>query len=269
MRGRLTEPPSFLSGGASMTEPKVNFLIAGVQKAGTTALFHYLRQNSQIFLPPKKEIHFFRHGADSIQPYHAEFEGWLGRRICGEATPNYIYLEHAIRRIHAYRPDIRLVICLRNPVERGYSAWCMERARGRETLSFSEAIRGGRARIRSDALRDKLTFSYVERGFYAAQLNQALKYFGANQFFIIRSDEIKDDHEAMVQLQHFLGVDPVKLRPLETHYMPGIGSRPTPSSLVDDFAYLHNLYRDDLLQLQIEWPIDVSDWLSSPPDLER
>jgi len=105
---------------------RIDFLIAGVQKAGTTSFDRYLRQHPEIAMAKRKEVHFF----DKSPPtpfaglnhwlYHRQFD-WKAQSAgakLGEATPIYVWWQGAIERIKAYAPDIRLIVSLRDPVER-------------------------------------------------------------------------------------------------------------------------------------------------------
>src|SRR5688572_4249341 len=116
-----------------MTEPpRVTFLIAGVQKGGTTALFDYLGDYPDIVLADAKELHFFDDeaqdwSAPDYGAYNARFSDPAGRP-CGEATPIYTYWPNSLERIAAYNPAMKLVVMLRDPVERAWSHWRMEYA---------------------------------------------------------------------------------------------------------------------------------------------
>lgn len=125
---------------------KVNFIIAGTQKGGTTALSAFLNQHPQISFAQVKEVHFF--DTDYLfkappPPYHIYHRHFKNKSGCifGEATPIYMYWNPAIKRIKDYNPDMKLIFILRNPIERAYSHYIMEYKRDAETLSFSEAIR--------------------------------------------------------------------------------------------------------------------------------
>src|SRR5215203_1796439 len=158
-----------------MAQPLVSFLIAGVQKAGTTALFEYMRDNPAIGLPAAKELHFFDNETDidwSRPDYGAYHRFFPSEPACrGEATPIYIYWPNSLERIKDYNPEMKLVLLFRDPVSRAWSHWKMEYARGAETEPFSWCIRQGRGRVAGD--RDTPGFhrvySYVERGFYGRQ----------------------------------------------------------------------------------------------------
>src|ERR1700759_4927096 len=103
-----------------MAEDRVAFIIAGVQKGGTTALFDYLGEEPGLSLSREKEVHFFDDEAqDWAAPdygaYHAQFAADEGR-LRGEATPICLYWPNSLKRIRAYNSAMRLIVALRDPV---------------------------------------------------------------------------------------------------------------------------------------------------------
>lgn len=231
----------------------MEFLIGGVQKGGTTALYEYLKRYLPVSLSETKEAHFFDDetvcwDAPDYQRYHDLFEPGDGRPR-GEATPIYLYWPQSLERIAAYNPDMRLIFIFRDPVERAWSHWRMERARDYDSAPFSWAIRQGRERLASDlaAPGHHRVFSYVERGFYGAQLERALSLFPISQMLLLTSDDLKKDPAAVLtRVAAHLGV-PAEigaLSPLEANV--GVKHGAEPSIDPGDTEYLTRIYRDDL-----------------------
>jgi len=263
-----------MSGRKLLDSPRIDFLIAGAQKAGTTALAQYLSQNPDIYIPAKKELHWFRRhiGFDGtlkdlpIKKYHRNFEGEIGRRICGEASPIYLYWPRCFDLIQQYRADMRLIVTLRNPVLRAYSAWSMERRRGREHLDFMTAITTGRKRVADAPGGFQPVYSYVERGFYAQQIAGIFNHFDRRQVFFLRADEISSDGLLLPRLEAFLGAGAHGYGAITANVMPS--SLPAePDALARAFALLFELYLPDLKQLTALTGLDVSDWIEKPPAL--
>ena len=132
---------------------KVDFLIVGAQKSGTSALDEYLRGHSEIQMAKRKEAHFFDVENNFVSrvdysKYHALFEDDCGRTRKGEATPIYMYWYEAPKRIWEYNPNMKLMAVLRNPIDRAFSHWNMERDKNTDNLPFSEAIRTEAMRCR-------------------------------------------------------------------------------------------------------------------------
>src|SRR5438132_1074466 len=126
---------------------KLDFLVLGAQKSGTTALNYYLRRHPRIALPVKKELHFFDNdelfagGNVSYEPLYEMFRPARPGSIAGENTPIYLYWRPALPRIRDYNPAMKFIVILRNPIERAFSQWNMQRTRGIEPFDFKAAVR--------------------------------------------------------------------------------------------------------------------------------
>jgi Sulfotransferase domain len=193
---------------------RVGFLIAGVQKAGTSSLYRLLHQHPNIGLSSAKEVKFFDNDiiVDWSKPtynwYHSYFPRKPGKTILGEATPNYIYWPSALERIKVYNPDVKLIFLFRDPIDRAYSAWCHQKGKGREPLTFADAIRSGRARITGERDSASRYFSYVEKGFYAQQLSRALELFPKANILTLESQELNLDPSLLMErIGPFLGLE--------------------------------------------------------------
>ena len=123
---------------------KLDFIIIGAQKAGTTSLFRYLNEHPNIYMPPGKENPFFsdnetfaRGWAWYINEYYNEAPA---ERVWGKATPPYMTYPGVPGRIRRILPDVKLIALLRNPLERAYSHYRMCVLRNLETRSFEEAV---------------------------------------------------------------------------------------------------------------------------------
>lgn len=188
---------------------KVGLFIAGGQKCGTTSLHAYLARHPEICAGPK-ELHFFDdEGVDWARPdhgvYEARFDG-PGMRV--DATPIYAFWPRAMERIAQYNPAARLILLFRDPVERAWSQWCMEYARGDETMPFARAIREEQRRIAQGeaAMRHH---SYVIRGAYGMQVARAMALFPRRQLLFIESAELaRDPAGVLARVAAFAGVAP-------------------------------------------------------------
>lgn len=229
--------------------PLVDFIIAGAQKGGTTALYDYLVEDPAICMARIKETHFFDDEArDWDRPdygdYHALFDAPEGRP-CGEATPIYIYWPQSLERIFTYNPAMRLIVLLRDPVERAWSHWRMEHFRGVEPLSFAEAIRGGRRRLlEGQPWGYDRVHSYVERGFYADQLERLFAIFPREQALILRSAVLQDEPaETLERVRAFIGAPE---RPPALPRRVHVGATEEGLDLdPEDAAFLRALYAAD------------------------
>jgi len=204
------------------TEPLLQFVIGGAQKAGTSALAHYLGAHPRIRLPIAKEAHVFdmadfddRWGVPEVDArYRSAFEPGDGDCVHGDATPFYMFHPKVVARIAAYNPAIRWILLLRDPIERAVSHYHMERARGTESLPFWLALAMESRRLR--AHRDDLArgsalrrHSYRARGNYAGQLTVLHRHFPQEQILLLRTDELERDPSGTVaRACAFLGLAP-------------------------------------------------------------
>ncbi len=192
---------------------KVDFVIGGTQKGGTSALASFLRQHPQICMPEKKELHFFDgeenfRGKPSYRGFHAQFRPAKTQSVLGEATPIYMYWDPAPVRIWKYNPEMKWIVILRDPADRAFSAWNMEKQRGRENLSFEEAIEKETARCREALPLQHRTYSYTDRGFYAAQLRRLFNIFGREQCLVLLNEDLRNHHQKTLRdVFRFLAVD--------------------------------------------------------------
>jgi hypothetical protein len=237
-----------------MSSPgRVGFVVAGVQKGGTSALFEYLRAVPDLQMPEIKEAHFFDDEAlnwtkPDYEPYHALFR--QDGRLWGEATPIYLYWPNSIARIHAYNPAMRIVLIFRDPIERAWSHWKMEFSKRKETQPFAWCIREGRDRVRvgdPSAPGHHRVYSYVERGFYAAQIDQLFALFPKDQVLMLRSEDLRARPDAVIAtICRFLDIAP-PVTPLIPHTIRRADAIAYPSVLtIADRVLLECDYRKDL-----------------------
>jgi hypothetical protein len=231
--------------------PLPDFLILGAQKAGTTALYAYLRHHPEITGPSWKEVSFFdRHYARGEAWYRGNFPNKLRvHGLVGEASPSYVFHPLGPERVRGLVPEAKLIALVRNPVDRAFSHYQHEVALGREELSFEDALaaederlRGEEERMRSDPAYFShawWNYTYRARGRYAAQLERWLKVFPQEQLLVLPSEDLGGDPDGTyARVLEFLGAPPHHLdaypRVFERRYEP---MRPeTRSRLAEEFA---------------------------------
>lgn len=206
---------------------RLDFIVAGAQKAGTTALNYYLKRHPQIALPYKKELHFFDNdelfARDAIDYswLHQQFGAARRAAIAGENTPNYLYWPPVMARIHAYNPAIKLIILLRNPITRAFSQWNMQRVRGLEPLEFSDAIQAEPARLQKLPPERLRKFAYIDRGRYAEQLGRVFGLFPCEQVLVLKYEQFRARQRELVdEVFRFLDLKPLRFRAIEAHDIP-------------------------------------------------
>ena len=191
---------------------KVNFVVVGAQKAGTTALRQFLGQHPEIGLVRTRgETHFFdKYGEDAARgdytQYHAMYSDCDLALCCGDVTPIYLYKRGCLDHIRAYNPAMKVIVMVRDPVERAYSQWAMETSRGSESRRFVTALfhelyfwlRHGQHPV----------YSYVQRGFYGAQIARLFEVFPQGQCLILLNSDLKDNHNAVLRrIYEFLDIE--------------------------------------------------------------
>ncbi|HEV2981478.1 MAG TPA: sulfotransferase [Solirubrobacteraceae bacterium] len=217
------------------TKSKLDFIVIGAQKAGTTALFRYLREHPEISLPDGKEWPYFSHdrvfdgGWDAYianvvrNGYHRDADpqhkwgtvtpqymvGGVYQRDSGRAD-NAAYDERTVpARMRARLPDVRLVAMLRDPVERAISHHRMAVMRGQERRSFDAAIA---AQLQPDALARARRFpaentGYVAWGEYGRMLAGYLEVFARSQLLVTFTSELESSPAQVLHDVHaFIGV---------------------------------------------------------------
>jgi hypothetical protein len=202
--------------------PLPDFLVIGAQKAGTTALYAYLRRHPAITGPSWKEVSYFdRHYARGAAWYRGNFPLRRGRLV-GEASPSYLFHPLAPRRAAALVPDARLIALVRDPVERALSHYHHEVDFGREHLSFEDALEQEEARLAGELermLADPRYFSrawwdhtYLARGRYAEQLERWYAAFPPEQVLVLANEELAGrPAETYARVLDFLGAAPHEL----------------------------------------------------------
>lgn len=195
-----------------MTLP--NFLIIGAHKAGTTSLYRYLQQHPDVFLPAIKEARYFsynpdepavsnspygygasRHPVKSREQYEDLFSGVTAERAIGEASPCYLNNPYAPARVKQLLSGPRLIVSLRDPVDRAYSGYQMAVRDGAETRPFMEILR------ESPDWHPVLT--------YLEPCRRWLECFPRQSFRFIRAESLRTESTAtMSSLFSFLEVDP-------------------------------------------------------------
>jgi len=244
---------------------KVSLFVVGAQKSGTTALDFYLRQHPQICMAARKEVHFFdneKHftgGRVDYSTYHSFFKPGSLHTICGETTPAYMYWLAAPRRIWEYNPEAKLIVILRNPVERAYSHWNMQMQRGAESRTFWEAIHSERRRCRESLPLQNKPYSYIDRGFYTEQIRRLNHYFPDSRLLITKCEELREKpQEYMSKICRFLSIPSLEnIVPVIRH------ENPYSSPMMEaERTYLQGIFEYEIKQLERMLGWDCSDWLS-------
>ncbi|KUO96439.1 sulfotransferase family protein [Ferroacidibacillus organovorans] len=200
-----------------------NFLIVGAAKSGTSSLDRYLAQHPEIYIPTKKEAHFYsipdfperftgpgdegmndetiRQRAD----YEALFDARTDEPAVGESSVFYLYYPGTAARIYADNPEMKIIIVLREPVARAYSAYMHLIRDARETLSFEDSLAAEEERKKKGF---EPMWLYRDLGRYSEQIERYLDVFGAERLHVMLFDEFTKQSKHYVRgVFRFLGVD--------------------------------------------------------------
>ena len=186
---------------------KINFIIVGAMKAGTSSLGFHLNNHPDVYLP-KKELQFFNDDSkfDMGYNYYYSLFNPDGEKVLGEKTPTYSYQENVAERIYKFNPEIKLVWIFRNPVERAYSNYLHAVKNGSELLSFDSAVKNEPERIKTDIWK-----GYIERSIYINQVERYLQWFKIEQMHFVVFEEFKTNPEKELRkIFDFLQVDSSK-----------------------------------------------------------
>ena len=182
---------------------KPNFIYIGTSMAGSTWIFNLLCQHPDVFMLPSKGAYYYNnHFEKGTDWYLDHFEGAGQQTICGEVSHSYLVSPIACERIHAFDPNLKLMVCLRNPIDRAFSSYLDRVKNGRFEGTFEDALE-----------EDKIL---VDRGRYATHLKHYLDTFGRENIHISHFDDIKNRPDAVVkELFEFLGVEPLSVKELD------------------------------------------------------
>jgi hypothetical protein len=207
-----------------------DFFILSGGRCGSTSLFAILCAHPQVMAPSHKEVHFFdRNYERGIDFYRRLFPLAIHRRarerrlgskvLTGEATTYYLLHPAVPSRVFAALPQARLIVMLRDPVDRAYSHYQLAVRAGKETLSFEEALdaeerrlTGDEERLAVDPAYDSPSHrynSYISRGLYLQQLERWEERFPREQLLILPSESFfADTVGSLAKVTGFLGLEP-------------------------------------------------------------
>lgn len=215
---------------------KIDFVIAGVTKGGTTSLYNYLKSHPQLFFPNVKETNFFvdsssTYPEDFILPkkgkyYHSKvindemvyeslFAHAKAEMLKGEASPSYMIDPNAPARMNSAFPEMKIIICIRNPVDRIHSHFLMNRRTGIEKeKNFLQAVQ------KDMDSNEKLGIKqfYLQAGKYSAQIKSYRRLFGEENVKILIFEEFqKNVQQTLLEIFKFLKIREIKLDTSRVH----------------------------------------------------
>jgi hypothetical protein len=253
-----------------------DFIIAGAQKSGTTSLYRYLETHPNMRPPITKELAFFDRGfGRGTQWYRLHFPLGTNDRsgeiasektFTGESTAYYIFHPLAPQRIAETLPRVKVIVLLRNPIDRAFSHYQHKWRRGQETLSFDEAIDAEEDRLAGEEEKicnipgyrsqAHVLYSYLTRGKYLAQLRRWQKHFSPDRLLVLESGSFfKQTAEVYQRVLEFLGVPSWRPDEFGKHFAGGYKAKMSDATrrrLIDYFAP-HNQQLYAHLGTRFDW----------------
>jgi hypothetical protein len=262
--------------------PGPDFVIIGAKRGGTTSLHRYLREHPSIrpLFPGRqhiKGVHYYDSNyGRGLRWYRSHFPLKVGQRqlvrpdlspaIAGEASPYYLFHPLAAERLARDFPAVRIIVCLRDPVDRAYSHYKEQTYHARETLSFEAALDAEEERLRGEAERISAEpgylsvahehLSYLAQSRYLEMLPRWFSLFPREQFHIMVSEEFYADPDREVnEVWRFLGLAPRKLVSRAKHnHQPAPGIRAETRERLQEALADHNGGLEELLGRRLPWP---------------
>ena len=250
-----------------------DFIIIGAQKCGTTFLYQLLVQHPHVKPAFAKEVHYFdlnfRKGDNWYRSYFPLQMRSSRKYITGEASPYYLFHPHAPRRAWAVVPDAKLIVLLRNPVDRAYSHYQHQVKRvkreARETLTFEEAIEAEERILSGEVSKmlqneDYKSFShrsrsYLSRGIYIDQLLLWSSFFRREQMLVLKSEDLFND--TTNALERVLDLLEIPRWAPETYSIPNkreyAGVSPLMRQRLNEYYKPHNQRLYEYLGVDLGW----------------
>lgn len=264
-----------------------DFLIIGTQKSATTTLFYYLNKHPRLAGSWPKEMHFFSrlmHYGKDLEWYRKHFTSLKKNPLFFEASPNYIYFESVAQEINRCYPAIKLILIIRNPISRAFSAWNMYREHFQsgklqkrlppmypqgENLMFRNLTEGRNSyptfseciKMECDLIKqgESSGINFLRRGLYYDQISTYLKYFNRDQLFILgMKDLAKDPKKSIQQILTFLNINsPKEWEPpvlkIKNKRSYSIKMEDKDQDFLADFYRIPNEKLQQLIGYQVNW----------------
>jgi len=236
---------------------KLDFLVIGTQKGGTTSLINQFNQHPDIFIH-ENELHFFDSKIENTNytSYHNKFPNNIQNKFIGEKTPSYCYLQFAIDRIYKYNPDIKLVFILRDPIKRAYSEWNMYKNNFNFKKPFLESIK----EIKNVELSEIKQNGYwaLQRGYYLEQIEYILSKFKKENLYIGISEKIKKNPlNEYNKIFNFFGLEVLKNLNVDLSIRKGRYKKEISEI---EYRYIENIYYEKTKKLFDFLGYEVDEW---------
>jgi hypothetical protein len=251
-----------------------DFIIIGVEKGGTTSLYDYIITHPCVVPSKTKEVHYFDTNYLGLWWYRSHFHSifkklWFKilkkKLITGEASPYYLFHPLSAKRIFKDLPKVKLIVILRNPIDRAFSHYQDNLKKNQEDYSFEDAIKNEKSRLKGEKekmienprynSRNYWLFSYLSKGIYYEQLEQWFKIFPKKQFLILETNQLKSNYqEVLNEVFNFLDIPTIEMGILDKKNVGKYEkmNQKTRKSLEDYFS-LPNSRLEEILDRNFAW----------------
>lgn len=238
-----------------------NTILIGVQKAATTSLYNWISQHPNVCGPVALKDYaffaydpFFEEGLELLDNiYKKEYNG---EDIIMHGFVNYIFFEKSIERIKRFNPNVKLIISLRNPVDRAISAFEYQKKSNREKKScFMDALKDEENRMKSNDYFTLSDLTYMNHGLYYKQLKTLYKHFSKNQVKVVFYEDIINKPEQVISdLFDFLNINNKFIPEFKTMNQTG----EIRSKFIHSLFYSKNNFKQKIVKLIIDplFPLD-------------
>jgi len=205
-----------------MNELKVDIAIVGFQKAGTTSILKYLAQQEEIYSHFQKEMTYF----SVKKEYEKGWEQAIKRYFSNYSDDKKLLIKHAtlirheanIKRLYEHNPNAKIIVCLRDPVERAYSSYLMEKANGNQTQSFREVIAEA-FENNQKGISDWRYNVFVKLGEYVNYIDILHQYFPKESIYVLKIENFHQDKlNQFTQLCNWLGIEKSSIEVVENQH---------------------------------------------------
>jgi hypothetical protein len=242
---------------------KLDFAIVGAQKAGTTALYSFIKKHPKVLFGNTKELHYFdddnlfTHNNQEVNKSNLKklFPTGAKNMLKGDATPIYMYWDNAIERLRKHNSKLKIIVILRDPVERAFSHWKMEYYKGNDKENFYYAIKNEEERLKESQHR---IFSYKSRGLYTRQLDRIYSNFPKKNILVIKHCDLKNNHEQTVQtVFNFLDIYYVQTKKEEVQPSSMVNFKSDLTMNNNEKEYLENFFKHEKNKLRSKYLINL------------
>ena len=239
----------------------IDFMIIGVQKSGTTTAMDHLSKHPDIWIAkgnhPGNEMHFYDYHWTKGEDWYKKFFNY-NKKLVGEKNPNIIYLDYVFPMIQKMNPCIKMILFLRNPIDRAYSAWHMFNVKNKQYIldqnrkTFEESIEDEI----NNRLNEPLNFGVsnyhiLQRGLYFKQIEKLIKYFPKQNIHIsISENVIKNPKNEYEKIYKFLDIKNINID-IENKLIGSYNKKNKNKNIsINIKKKLINFFKDDVQKLE-------------------